>query len=78
MKKQRARKAAAKAFLRLCATGKVREGNLVAVHSRVRHQRGGRDIAVVHIFRFRGERVVELWDIAMEAPAESPNQHGLF
>ena len=53
-------------------------GRLVAVHSRVRHQPKGRDIAVVHIFRFRGERIVELWDVAMELPKRSPNRRGAF
>ena len=53
-------------------------GNLVAVHSRVRHQPKGRDIAVAHIFRFRGERIVELWDVAMELPKRSPNRRGAF
>jgi predicted SnoaL-like aldol condensation-catalyzing enzyme len=56
----------------------VEEGNLVAVHSKVRHQPAGRDIAVVHIFRFKGTRIVELWDIAVEIPKDSPNQHGAF
>ena|ERR1700741_272948 len=126
VKKPRTRKDIAKTFLRLAATGKVREAyesfvdasfrhhnpyfpgdaqslrkgmeeghakfpqtaiefqrvleerNLIAVHSRVKHQPAGRDIAVVHIFRFKGARIVELWDIGMQAPQDSPNQHGLF
>jgi predicted SnoaL-like aldol condensation-catalyzing enzyme len=56
----------------------LEEGNLVAVHSKVKHEPAGRDIAAVHIFRFKGTLIVELWDIGMEAPPESPNQHGLF
>jgi predicted SnoaL-like aldol condensation-catalyzing enzyme len=56
----------------------LEEGDLVAVHSRVKHEPAGRAIAVVHIFRFTGMRIVELWDIAMEAPQDSPNEHGLF
>ena len=56
----------------------LEEGNVVAVHSRVRHQPKGQDIAVVHIFRFRGARVVELWDIGMGVPRRSPNRHGAF
>jgi predicted SnoaL-like aldol condensation-catalyzing enzyme len=56
----------------------LEEGSLVAVHSRVKHAPGARDIAVVHIFRFRGTRIAELWDIAMEAPERSPNENGLF
>ena len=56
----------------------LEEGPLVAVHSRVKHEPAGRDIAVVHLFRFKGSKIVELWDIAVEAPADSPNQHGMF
>jgi len=126
VKKPQTRKAVAKAFLRLAATGKVRdayerfvgpgfrhhnpyfrgdaealragmeeahakfphttieiqralgEGSLVAVHSRVKHEPAGRDIAVVHVFRFKGSKIVELWDIAVEAPPDSPNEHGMF
>jgi len=124
--KPRKRKEIAKSFLRLAATGKVREayesfaapdfrhhnpyfsgdaeslrkgmeeahakfpqtaiefqraleeGSLVAVHSRVKHAPAAHDIAVVHIFRFKGTRIAELWDIAMQAPEQSPNQNGLF
>ena len=120
------RKRIAKTFLKLCATGKVRqayesylapgfihhnpyfpadadslrkgmeeaaakfpdttiemhhvleEKNIVAVHSEVRHQPGGRAIAVVHIMRFKGERIAELWDVAVEEPADSPNENGMF
>lgn len=56
----------------------LEDGDLVAVHSRVRQEPAGRDIAVVHIFRFQGSRVAELWDIAIEAPQDSPNQYGMF
>ena len=52
--------------------------NMVAVHSKVQHAPRGREIAVVHIMRFRGERIAELWDIGIEEPADSPNEHGLF
>jgi predicted SnoaL-like aldol condensation-catalyzing enzyme len=120
------RKDTAKEFLRLCATGKVRdayerfaapnfrhhnpyfrgdaaslragmeeaaakfpqtriepkhvfeEGDRVAVHSRVQHAPSEPDIALVHIFRFEGERIAELWDVGTQAPKDSPNQHGLF
>lgn len=54
------------------------EGDTVAVHSRVRHSDDTPEIAVVHIFRFEGDRVAELWDVGMEAPKDSPNENGLF
>ena len=56
----------------------LEEGDLVAVHSRVRHSTDTPEIAVVHIFRFEGDRIAELWDIGQEAPKESPNENGLF
>ena len=52
--------------------------DLVAVHSRVRHSPDTPEIAVVHIFRFDGKRIVELWDVGMEAPKDSPNENGMF
>ena len=54
------------------------EGELVAVHSRVQHGSGEPEIAVVHIFRFEGDRIAELWDVGQAAPADSPNKHGMF
>lgn len=55
----------------------IEEADLVAVHSRVERAEGG-DIAVVHIFRFDGDEIAELWDIAMQAPQDSPNENGMF
>jgi predicted SnoaL-like aldol condensation-catalyzing enzyme len=56
----------------------LEEGSLVAVHSKVTHEPAGRDIAAVHLFRFKGSKIVELWDVAVEAPADSPNEHSMF
>jgi predicted SnoaL-like aldol condensation-catalyzing enzyme len=54
------------------------DGDLVAVHSRVSHGPDQPDIAVVHIFRFAGEQIAELWDVGMQAPPDSPNKNGMF
>lgn len=54
------------------------EGDLVAVHSRVSHGPDHPDISVVHIFRFEGDCIAELWDVGMEAPDDSPNENGMF
>jgi len=56
----------------------LEDGNLVAVHSRVQHGPGDRGAAVIHIFRFEGDRIAELWDIGQEVPKHSPNEHGMF
>jgi predicted SnoaL-like aldol condensation-catalyzing enzyme len=54
------------------------EGDLVAVHSRVKHSAETPEIAVVHIFRFEERRIAEMWDIGIEAPKNSPNENGMF
>ena len=56
----------------------IAEGDLVAVHSRVQHAPERPAIAVVHIFRFEGEKIAELWDVGMEVPKDSPNENGAF
>jgi predicted SnoaL-like aldol condensation-catalyzing enzyme len=56
----------------------LEDGDLVAVHSRVRLRPGGQEMALVHIFRFVGDRIVELWDVGQPVPADSPNENGMF
>ena len=56
----------------------IEEGDLVAVHSRVRMKPGDAGVAVVHIFRFKASLIAELWDIGQPAPENSPNEHGMF
>ena len=56
----------------------IGEGNLVTVHLRVHLVPEDRGYAIAHIYRFDGDRIAELWDIAMEAPAEMKNAHGMF
>ena len=54
------------------------DGDLVAVHSHVQHASNTLPIAAVHMFRFEGDEIAELWDVAMEAPQDSPNEIGMF
>jgi predicted SnoaL-like aldol condensation-catalyzing enzyme len=55
------------------------DGNLVAVHSHVtREDPKAPEIAVVHIFRFEGDQIAELWDVGQELPKDSPNRNGAF
>jgi predicted SnoaL-like aldol condensation-catalyzing enzyme len=56
----------------------LQDGDLVAVHSRVRQTKEDRGAAVVHLFRFEDDRIVELWDIGQPVPEESPNANGMF
>jgi predicted SnoaL-like aldol condensation-catalyzing enzyme len=56
----------------------IEEGELVAVHSRVRQKPDDRGAAVVHIFRFEGGKIAELWDLGQPVPENSPNENGMF
>lgn len=56
----------------------LEDGDLVAVHSRFRQNPNDTDWAVMHIFRFESEKIVELWDFAQAAPAEMINENGMF
>ncbi|MDQ3005330.1 MAG: nuclear transport factor 2 family protein [Chloroflexota bacterium] len=56
----------------------VADGEHVVIHSHVNQKPGDRGAAVVHIFRFENDRIVELWDLGQPVPDESPNQFGMF
>ena len=56
----------------------LHEGNLVMVHSRLRLRAQKQDMAVVHVFRFEGLRIMELWDIGQFQPEHVVNEHGMF
>ena len=56
----------------------LQDGDLVVIHSRVEMSAGDNGAALVHIFRFRGGRIEELWDIGQPVPQDSPNQYGMF
>jgi len=56
----------------------LEDGDLVAVHSRVRQKPADRGAAVVHIFRFEDDRIAELWDFGQPVPEDSPNENGMF
>lgn len=56
----------------------LEDGDYVAVHSEVHMRPGDTGIVVVHLFRFEGDRIAELWDVAQQLPADSPNEHGAF
>jgi predicted SnoaL-like aldol condensation-catalyzing enzyme len=56
----------------------LQDGDLVAVHSHVRQNPDDHGAAVVHIFRFQGDRIAELWDVGQAVPESSPNELGMF
>lgn len=52
------------------------DGNTVITHSQVIKE--NMNIAVVHIFRFEGDKIVELWDLGQVLDPNSPNENGAF
>ncbi len=56
----------------------LEDGDLVALHSRIRLASDSPEIAVVHIFRFENDRIIELWDLGQPVPKDSPNENGMF
>ncbi len=56
----------------------IAEGDMVATHSLVSLNPGNMNIAVVHIFRFEGDRIAEFWDVGQPIQADSPNADGMF
>ena len=56
----------------------LQDGDHVAVYSHVRQQPADPGAAVVHIMRFEGQRIVELWDVGQPVAKQSVNEHGMF
>jgi predicted SnoaL-like aldol condensation-catalyzing enzyme len=55
------------------------DGDFVITHSLVvRGNPADPDVAVVHIFKFDGDKVVELWDLGQVLSKDSPNENGAF
>ena len=56
----------------------LEDGDLVAVHGRVRLTPSRPWIALMQIFRFQDNQIIEEWEAGQEVPQDSPNQNGVF
>lgn len=56
----------------------LEDGDLVAVHAHVQQKPGDRGAALIHVFRFEGDRIAELWDVGQPVPDQSANVNGMF
>lgn len=56
----------------------LEDGDCVSVFSEAHLTPGDRGMALVHIFRFEAERIVELWDVGQPVPEDAVNEHGMF
>jgi predicted SnoaL-like aldol condensation-catalyzing enzyme len=56
----------------------LEDGDFVVVHGKVRLNPDMPEIALIHIFRFDGDLIIEEWEAAQEVPQESPNENGII
>lgn len=56
----------------------IAEGDLVAVHSHYVNAPGERGQAVIDLFRVRGGKIVEHWDVLQDVPETSANDNTMF
>lgn len=56
----------------------IEEGENVMVYSHIKQNPEDLGGAVVHIFRFHKEKIIEMWDIGQPIPEDSPNENGMF
>ncbi len=56
----------------------LEDGDLVAVHGKVRLEPDKLDISLMHVFRFDDNMIIEEWEASQEVPKESQNKNGAF
>lgn len=56
----------------------LEEENLVAVHSHLKQTPVDIGFAVVHILKFKEDKIIELWDLGQHIPTEPINENGMF
>jgi predicted SnoaL-like aldol condensation-catalyzing enzyme len=56
----------------------LEDGDLVAVHGKVRLKLDFPEVALIHIFRFEDGLIIEEWETGQEVPKESLNENGMF
>ena len=55
----------------------LEDGDLVSIHSRIIPQ-DSPEMAVIHIFKFKEDKIVELWDFGQAVPDTVVNENGMF
>jgi predicted SnoaL-like aldol condensation-catalyzing enzyme len=56
----------------------IGENDIVTVYSHIKQNPEDLGAAVVHIFRFQNDQIVELWDVGQAIPDNTPNENGMF
>lgn len=58
----------------------LEDGNFVSIHSHIRPEPHAKNagLSYIHIFRFDGNKIAELWDFGQPIPTEIANENGAF
>lgn len=56
----------------------LQDGEFVAIHSHAKLTASDPGFALMHIFRFTEDQIVELWDFGQAVPSECINENGMF
>lgn len=56
----------------------LEDGDYVSTHSHFRLNEDHIGMASTHIFRFRDDKIVEMWDYGQEIPENMVNENGMF
>ncbi len=56
----------------------VSEGEMVVVYSHLALEPGQTGLVVVHMFRFKNGKIIELWDCGQPIPEPAVNSDGAF
>jgi predicted SnoaL-like aldol condensation-catalyzing enzyme len=59
----------------------LEDGDMVAVHTSLlssRSKLGEGGLRQVHLFRFRGDKIAEYWDVTQQVTPDMPNAAGAF
>jgi predicted SnoaL-like aldol condensation-catalyzing enzyme len=56
----------------------VQDGDTVAIHSHIKMNPHDLGYAMMHIFRFENDKIMELWDFGQQVPDDCVNENGMF
>jgi predicted SnoaL-like aldol condensation-catalyzing enzyme len=56
----------------------IQENDKVMVYTHLKQNPDDLGWAIVYIFRFQENQIVEMWDLGQSVPEDSPNENGIF
>ncbi|PRC92370.1 nuclear transport factor 2 family protein [Solimicrobium silvestre] len=56
----------------------LQEGDRVTTYSHIQSNLNNMDVAVFHMFKFKNDKIIELWDVGQQIIKDSPNENGFF